>query len=437
MLFLLIFLCNMIIFKRMPSHLLMCENTLEFKNVFFFTGCFRAKICINFLYICILITVETKMFTENLNLFLTSRLVLLPILVFLGSLFLIPKIRKLSLKLNFSDTSNSRSSHQGKVASFGGVAFFLSYVFVLFFAETLDTSHVSLTLLASITIMFFTGLLDDMVSLAPKVKFFAQFIAVSFLMTQSDFRLLSLHGFMGFYEIPLFVSVAGSMVFLLGLINAFNLIDGIDGLTGITGIIVASFYSYMFYMLDYYYYLTISLTTIATLLAFLRFNFSRRRKIFMGDTGSLVIGLVLGLLTFKLLSLDNGTYTCLSFNRQQLPLFLISVLFVPLLDTLRVMFLRALRGVSMFKPDRNHIHHIIVDFGLSHRRASFFIGLINFIVALIMFFVIQTFNDLISLLVLVSIFFIAIILLFLMNKNKSAIRLKLKIKKLFLTFLSL
>ncbi|MDC1462424.1 undecaprenyl/decaprenyl-phosphate alpha-N-acetylglucosaminyl 1-phosphate transferase [Polaribacter sp.] len=373
----------------------------------------------------------------DLNYVVISRLVLLPILVFFGSLFIIPKIRKLSLRLNFSDTSNDRSSHNGKVASFGGVAFFLSYIFVLFFAETLDSSHVSLTLLASITIMFFTGLLDDMTDMSPKVKFFAQFIAVSFLMSEPDFRILSLYGFMGIYEIPLYASVFGSMFFLLGLINAFNLIDGIDGLTGITGILVASFYSFMFYKLGFYFYLTISLATIATLLAFLRFNFSVKRKIFMGDTGSLVIGLVLGLLTFKLLSLDVDAYTSLSFNREQLPLFLISVLFVPLLDTIRVMFLRAIRGVSMFKPDKNHIHHIIVDFGLSHRRASFFIGLLNFLVALIMFFVIQVFNDLESVLILVSIFFIAILWLFLMNKNKSAIRMKLKMKKLFLNFLSL
>ncbi|MDA9977324.1 undecaprenyl/decaprenyl-phosphate alpha-N-acetylglucosaminyl 1-phosphate transferase [Polaribacter sp.] len=373
----------------------------------------------------------------HLNYVVISRLVLLPILVFFGSHFIIPKIRKLFLKLNFSDASNDRSSHHGEVASFGGVAFFLSYIIVLFFAETLDSSHVSLTLLASITIMFFTGLLDDMTKISPKVKFFAQFIAVSFLMSEPDFRILSLHGFMGIYEIPLYASVFGSMFFLLGLINAFNLIDGIDGLTGITGIIVASFYSFMFYKLGFYFYLTISLTTIATLLAFLRFNFSIKRKIFMGDTGSLVIGFVLGLLTFKLLSLEIDAYTSLSFNREQLPLFLISVLFVPLLDTFRVMFLRAIRGVSMFKPDRNHIHHIIVDFGLSHLRASFFIGLLNFLVALIMFFVIQVFNDLESLSILVSIFFIAIVWLFLINKNQSAIRVKLKMKKVFLNFLSL
>lgn len=374
--------------------------------------------------------------TDNINLVLIFRLVILPILVFIGSLLLIPKIRKLSLKLNFSDSSNSRSSHDGNVASFGGVAFFLSYVFVLFFAKNLDSSHVSLTLLASITIMFFTGLLDDLTNLSAKVKFLAQIIAVSFLMTEHDFRILSLHGFMGIYEISIYASVFGSMFFLLGLINAFNLIDGIDGLTGITGIIVASFYGFMFYKLGFYFYLTISLATIATLLAFLRFNFSVKRKIFMGDTGSLVIGLVLGLLTFKLLSLKVDAYTSLSFNREQLPLFLISVLFVPLLDTFRVMFLRAIRGVSMFKADRNHIHHIIVDLGLSHRRASFFIGLLNFIVALIMFFVIQVSSDLESLLVFVSIFFIAILLLFLMNKNKTAIRMKLKIKKVFLSFLS-
>ncbi len=138
-----------------------------------------------------------------------------------------------------------------------------------------------------------------------------------------------MHGFLGIYEIPLIASVAGSMFFLLALINAFNLLDGIDGLTSITGIIVASFYSYMFYKLGYFYYLSISITTIATLLAFLRFNFSVKRKIFMGDTGSLTIGLVLGLLTLKLMAAD-AVYTSLHFEPKQLPLDVVAVLFVPI-----------------------------------------------------------------------------------------------------------
>ncbi|MFT4683488.1 MAG: UDP-GlcNAc:undecaprenyl-phosphate GlcNAc-1-phosphate transferase, partial [Flavobacteriales bacterium] len=272
-------------------------------------------------------------------------------------------------------------------------------------------------------------------NLSPKIKFLGQFIAVSILMAQPDFRILSLHGFMGVDEIPLVISVLGSMFFLLGLINAFNLIDGIDGLTGITGIIVASFYSFMFYNLGSYFYLALSLTTIATLLAFLRFNFSTKRKIFMGDTGSLVIGLVLGLLTLKLMTLENAS-TAFPFNRQQLPLFLAAVLFIPVLDLFRVMTLRASKGVSMFRPDRNHIHHIIVDFGLSHRKASIFIGIVNFIVAFVMFNAIQVYNSLTSTFILMTLFLLAIIILFLMNKNRAAIKLKLKIKRSMLTFLS-
>ena len=356
---------------------------------------------------------------------------------FMLSYFLIPKIRSKALKLNLKDTPDIRSSHVIPVPTFGGVVFYISYILVLFFAQSLDSNHVSITLIASISILFFTGLLDDFKNLSPKIKFLCQIIGVALLMFQPDFRILSLHGFMGIYEIPLYVSVGGSMFFLLGLINAFNLIDGIDGLTGITGVIVASFYSYLLYNLGYFFYLSLSLATIATLLAFLRFNFSNTRKIFMGDTGSLVIGLVLGVLTLKLLSVDDTAYGSLSFYRAQLPLFLTAVLFVPLLDTMRVMFLRLTKGVSMFKPDRNHLHHIIVDFGLSHRKASFFIGFVNFIVALIMFFVIQKFNSFQSLFILGLLFLIAIMILFLMNKNKTALRLKIKIKKSMLKVLSL
>ena len=357
--------------------------------------------------------------------------------VFMLSYFLIPKIRAKALKLNLKDTPDIRSSHVIPVPTFGGVVFYISYILILFFAQSLDSNHVSITLIASISILFFTGLLDDFKNLTPKIKFLCQITGVALLMFQPDFRILSLHGFMGIYEIPLYVSVGGSMFFLLGLINAFNLIDGIDGLTGITGVIVASFYSYLLYNLGYFFYLSLSLATIATLLAFLRFNFSNTRKIFMGDTGSLVIGLVLGVLTLKLLSVDDTAYGSLSFYRAQLPLFLTGVLFVPLLDTMRVMFLRLTKGVSMFKPDRNHLHHIIVDFGLSHRKASFFIGIVNFTVALIMFFVIQTFNSYQSLFILGLLFLIAIMILFLMNKNKTALRLKIKIKKSMLKVLSL
>ena len=357
--------------------------------------------------------------------------------VFAISLLLIPKIRSIAIKLNLSDAPDDRSSHTTPVPTFGGVIFYVSYIVILFFAQNLDVNHVSVTLLASISVLFFTGLLDDFRNLSPKIKFLFQIIGVAILMFQPDFRIVSLHGFLGVYEIPMAISVAGSMFFLLALVNAFNLIDGIDGLSGITGIIIASFYSFMLFNLGHYFYLSISLATIGTLLAFLRFNFSIKRKIFMGDTGSLVIGLVLGLLTLKLMAVGDAAHNSLSFNRSQLPLFLAGVLFIPTLDTIRVMLLRFTRGVSMFKPDRNHIHHILIDFGFSHRKASFCIGFINFIVASIMFYVTQQFTIFISLLILISMFFIAFTVLFLMNKNQTAIRLKVKIRKSMVKLLSL
>ena len=368
-----------------------------------------------------------------------SHLMYFLIILFLGvfviSLVIIPKIRFFSLKLRFTDVPNQRSSHTDIIPSFGGVAFYISYIGVLFFIQPIDTNYVSLTLLSSISVMFFTGLLDDARNLSPKIKFLGQCLAVSILMTQPDFRILSLHGFIGVYEIPWVLSVLGSMIFLLGLINAFNFIDGIDGLTGITGIIVASFYSFMFYNMESYYYLAISLTTIATLLAFLRFNFSIKRKIFMGDTGSLMIGLVLGLLTLKLMTLENAS-TPFPFNRKQLPLFLVGVLFVPLFDLLRVMILRGYKGVSLFQPDRNHLHHIFIDFGLSHRKTSVFIGVFNFMVAFIMFTTIQVNNSLTSTFILITLFLLAMVILFLMNKNRAATKLRLKFKRSMLRFLS-
>jgi UDP-N-acetylmuramyl pentapeptide phosphotransferase/UDP-N-acetylglucosamine-1-phosphate transferase len=138
--------------------------------------------------------------------------------VFAISLLLIPKIRSIAIKLNLSDAPDDRSSHTAPVPTFGGVIFYVSYIVILFFAQNLDVNHVSVTLLASISVLFFTGLLDDFRNLSPKIKFLFQIIGVAILMFQPDFRIVSLHGFLGVYEIPIAISVAGSMFFLLALI---------------------------------------------------------------------------------------------------------------------------------------------------------------------------------------------------------------------------
>lgn len=355
-------------------------------------------------------------------------------LVFGVSYFLVPKIRAIALRFNLTDTPEARSSHKTVTPSFGGIAFYISYLLLLFVAQFFIQNEVAVTLIIAISILFFTGFLDDLLNLPAKLKFLGQVIGVGVLMFHPDFIILSLNGFLDIYEIPIGVSITGSMFFLLGLINAFNLIDGIDGLTGVTGIIVAIFYSFMFYNIETPLYLSLCFVTIATLLAFLRFNLSISKKIFMGDTGSLILGLILGLLTLKLMTFKDSNEVFLDIDQRQLPLFLIAVLFVPILDIFRVILIRIWKGVPVFSPDRNHMHHIIIDYGLSHRRASFFIGAVNFMVALFMFFIIKFFSPLQSSLILIFLFLLAILLLFFMNKNKTAIKIKLKLKRVLMMF---
>ncbi|MDG1954086.1 MAG: MraY family glycosyltransferase [Polaribacter sp.] len=353
-------------------------------------------------------------------------------LLFFLTFILIPQIRKAAIRFGLYDTPGDRSSHSSIVPSFGGISFYICYLVLFLFIAPLDIDNMLLYKVASISILFVIGLLDDILDLPAKIKFLGQLLAVSILLSNSEIRIDSLYGFMGIFEIPLHLSVLGSLFFLIGLINAFNLIDGIDGLAALTGIIVACFYSFMLYKLGYWFYLYISIATIAILLAFLRYNFSKHKKLFMGDTGSLVIGLVIGVLTLKLMSVGDSGYHALSFRAQKLPIFLMGVLFVPILDIIRVVLLRFFRGVSIFSPDRNHIHHILIDSGLSHIKATFLIGFANFVVASIMFLVIRIFDTLESMLVLIFIFLISFILLFILNKSQLALRLKSKIKKSFL-----
>ncbi|MDT0651630.1 MraY family glycosyltransferase, partial [Autumnicola edwardsiae] len=165
-------------------------------------------------------------------------------------------------------------------------------------------------------------------------------------------------------------------------INAYNLIDGIDGLAAITGILIATVYSIIFYFTGHPYYVLVGVSLVGVLTAFLRFNFSRgRRKIFMGDSGSLVVGLILAFLSIKILVME--PYSVLveeGYNPGNRLLLIACVLFIPVFDTLRVMILRTLNGVSPFSADRNHAHHVLLDLGFNHAKASLGLALLNILV---------------------------------------------------------
>ena len=362
------------------------------------------------------------------DLLIPSNLFFMFVIVFLITSFSLSRIRKISSKLGHYDAPNDRSSHTDFVPTLGGVSFFISLVVFFFFSNFYNINDTSLSIILAITIIFLVGLTDDLKDLSPKVKFLGQLLALSILIIQSDYRILSFHGFLGIYELNMFFSVSISMFLILAFINAFNLIDGIDGMSSITGIVISACFGFLFYKLQLFFFMFISVAVISMLLAFLRYNFSSKKKIFMGDTGSLVIGLVLGLLTLKLLTLQSETFSSLAIHRSELPLLLLIILIVPAFDLCRVSFIRLKKRVSIFSPDRNHIHHLLIDSGLSHKKASILSGLTNLIVAIAMYLSIKHLGLTYSFIFLVAFILACFMLFFLITNNRENLRKKAKIK---------
>ena len=371
---------------------------------------------------------------------LTSRPEIYLLGIFLANLIttflLIPRIRNTTLKLGYIDTPDARSSHQNTVPTFGGIAFYISLILTLFMLQKEYDNAIIITLLVSISILFFTGFKDDLRNSSPKAKLFGQLLAVSLLMLHSEFYISSLHGLFGIYEMPPIIGVPFSVFLFISIINAYNLIDGIDGLASMVGIVVAFSFGVLFYHLDLYFYTGICVAIISMLFAYLRFNFSTKKKIFMGDTGSLTIGFVLGILGMRLMTLDFETVSLIGIPRSGIPLLFLTILIVPTFDVSRVIFIRLIKKMSISSPDRNHIHHILIDAGLTHKKASLLLGFVNIFLVGMMYFSIKLIGLYTSISFLALILLLFIYLFFIMNRRFDAIRIRIKLRNKLSRFLS-
>jgi UDP-N-acetylmuramyl pentapeptide phosphotransferase/UDP-N-acetylglucosamine-1-phosphate transferase len=371
---------------------------------------------------------------------LTSRPEIYLLGIFLANLIttflLIPRIRNTTLKLGYIDTPDARSSHQNTVPTFGGIAFYISLILTLFMLQKEYDNAIIITLLVSISILFFTGFKDDLRNSSPKAKLFGQLLAVSLLMLHSEFYISSLHGLFGIYEMPPIIGVPFSVFLFISIINAYNLIDGIDGLASMVGIVAAFSFGVLFYHLDLYFYTGICVAIISMLFAYLRFNFSTKKKIFMGDTGSLTIGFVLGILGMRLMTLDFETVSLIGIPRSGILLLVLTILIVPTFDVSRVIFIRLIKKMSISSPDRNHIHHILIDAGLTHKKASLLLGFVNIFLVGMMYFSIKLIGLYTSISFLALILLLFIYIFFIMNRRFDAIRIRIKLRNKLSRFLS-
>jgi len=306
--------------------------------------------------------------------------------MFLGTFavtfYLIPKVLWVSKEKNLMAEVVGRSAHSTETPSFGGVAFYITLIMVLALIQSLRLNYVGGHLIGAITILFMVGLKDDLVISTARIKLFGQIAAACFLIFSPEMHLSTLNGFLGIYEIPEILGLLFTGFLIIALINAYNLIDGIDGLAALVGIVICTTYAVVFYIYESPYYLLISVSLGGILSAFLRFNYSGgERKIFMGDSGSLVVGLLLAFLSIKFLVMP--PYLPMireGFSTSNRFLFVACILFIPVFDTLRVILLRLLKGDSPFSADREHTHHILLDLGLSHKKAGIFLASLNLLV---------------------------------------------------------
>lgn len=356
--------------------------------------------------------------------------------IFIGGFLLtyltIPKIIGVVEYKRLMDDPNQRSSHQLKTPTLGGIAFYFVMVLALFFIKDRGVYDEAMYIMPGLTILFIVGLKDDLVVLSPGSKLLAQMAAITFILINDSFTIFSLNGFLNVNEIPYYLYLVIGGFMMLTIINSYNLIDGIDGLASIIGIVIMMLYTAIFYLSNEPFYALLSIALNACLLAFFGFNVSSNKKIFMGDTGSLIVGFIISILTIKFLALKPESYSGLPFLLENAPLIAISILIVPLFDTARVFALRIANKKSPFSPDRNHTHHVLIDFwGLTHKQASFIIGCFNLLFVILFIILGSKAKNLGMVIMLVSVVVLLAYIFFKYNYNFTTLKQKILLKRKF------
>ncbi|MCB0430569.1 MAG: undecaprenyl/decaprenyl-phosphate alpha-N-acetylglucosaminyl 1-phosphate transferase [Flavobacteriales bacterium] len=305
---------------------------------------------------------------------------------FIVVLFATPPLITVAKMKNLVDEPNDeRKLHKSRIPTIGGIIIFAAalFAFALWFPagkidtykELLESTNDLKYIVATIILLFFIGIKDDIIGTAPMKKLIAHIIVGLVLVLMANVRLTSMYGLFGVYELPDWASIILSLFTYIVIVNAFNLIDGVDGLAAGVGFIVCLSFGIWFFLVGDQVLTALSFSLGGALLGFLIFNFYPA-KIFMGDSGSLTIGLIVSILAIKLIEYDTSTLQT-SFAMISKPVFVIAVLMYPLFDTLRIFIYRAINGNSPFAADKNHIHHRLIDTGLTQRQTTLLIYIVN------------------------------------------------------------
>lgn len=292
-----------------------------------------------------------------------------------------PYILKVAITKNIVDNPDARKLQRVPVPVLGGLNVVFGVLTGVMAFNLFGNFYDLFPVFASIIIILIIGLMDDMISLTPRVRFVVEIILVLFLIFTTGYQINDFHGLWGLQEVPLYLSVPLTVVASVGIINAINLIDGVDGYSSGYSIVSCALFGVMFYALDNIRMVTLAAIVATSLIPFFFHNvFGKHSKMFIGDAGTLSLGIVFSMFVATILSVTPGGKP-VDPNMGLVP-FTLAVLCVPVFDTLRVMSARIYRGKSPFHPDKTHLHHLFIELGFSHIGTTISIITANLLVVL-------------------------------------------------------
>lgn len=302
-----------------------------------------------------------------------SDLLVLLIYGFVFTWLTIPRVAEVVRKYKIFRKPSERDLHWRFVPKLTGLSFYVALLVVAFaFVPFVDVQRLILFLGAGAVIVY-VGIRDDIYQLRPIVKLILQLVAIAFFAFGDDLVVRNLYGFLNIYELAVGVDYFLSFFVGVFMINAFNLCDGIDGLAAMLGIVISVCYGAIFYIIGDYLFLSFSVILIGCLFAFLRFNLPHKNKVFMGDTGSLFLGFVFYLFTLYFVTNESVILSVFVPHKSLVSLAALCIFIVPILDSGSVFFSRVWHKKSPFKPDNNHVHHLVLHFTKNHVMASLII----------------------------------------------------------------
>ena len=319
--------------------------------------------------------------------------------------FVIPKIINISKIKKLFDVPNHRSAAKHIVPTLGGIAIYagfrLSQIISLDNFNTNELKYMS----AGVLVMFLIGLKDDIIGISAKIKLFIQVLVAFYLVTLGHYQITNLYGLFGINEIEYFTGIILSVLVIVGIINSLNLIDGIDGLASGIGILISIIFGVLFLLAHDYLYALTCFSLTGSLIAFFLYNvFGTANKIFMGDTGSLILGVIVALVTIHFVQFTPISSTAV-FGSTAIAL---SIIIIPVIDTLRVFAIRIAQKRSPFSADMNHIHHNIFKLTGNHLASTSIIVAVNGLFILISFMLIEEIgNNLLFIILLIAGFILA------------------------------